>query len=439
MLALEGSPYLVAQATEATFLAQIRLLESRVDLLRGGALTVETLRRYYANSRLRDVTESMAIEGSTLNLRETELAVLPGMTLTGHDPGFVRDAKTLFAAFERLAELANLQEPTGLGQVKEIHELILGERPGAGLFRTEPVRIGGAQHVPSTSWTEVMKGMEHWETWSLAHSSVPALLRATVLHAWLAHVHPFLDGNGRTARAISTLELVRAGLPPIIIRKKDRLRYYDALAVADQGDLAPLLDLMLSRGGDALNELERAASQGQGYSPAVEMRRRKQANQLAIWNGALDLLVANLDHELDLLSDAGTPSMLRSYGTDLDLEDYAALCENRPIPESWAFELALACPGMASVQRLAWIGFRSSEMLRALGKDQAGGPTLFWSVPNSAGTLPRWRRAAAEESPGGEEMTFYRDLWIVRKGSNVDRLGPADLAARIARDLVEMA
>jgi Fic family protein len=438
MLALERSPYLVAPETEASFFDQIRLLEERVRLLRGGALTEATLRRYYQNSRLRDVTESMAIEGSTLDLRETELAVLQGMTLTGHDPGYVRDARTLFAAFERLAELATLRGPTDLGQVKEIHELIFGDRPGAGLFRSEPVRISGALHVPPPTWAEVMKGMEQWEAWSLASASVPALLRATVLHAWLAHIHPFTDGNGRTARSITTLELVRAGFPPLIVRKKDRKRYYDALAAADQGDLAPFLDLLLARGGDALRELERAATAAQGYSPAVALLRKKLESQREIWNRAVGLLLANLGHETDLLADAGTQSSLRSYASDLDPDDYLDLCDNRPVSEAWAFEIDLTVPGSAGVVRLAWIGFRSPEMIRALGSEGAAGPTLFWSVPNPAGTVPRWRLAGAAESPGGEEMTFFKDQWVIRKGLKIARMGTAELAASIARDLVAL-
>ena len=196
MLALKGCPYEVSEEVEARLLSQVRDLEFRVNLLRGaGKMTDATLGRYYKNTRLIDVTESNGIEGSTLELRETELAVMKGATLTGHDPAYVRDAKALFKAFERLADLARDRSATNIEQVKQIHGLILGELPGAGVFRSEPVTIGGARHVPPATWAFVMKGMEDWEKWSVDRASMPAPLRATVLHAWLAHVHPFIDGN----------------------------------------------------------------------------------------------------------------------------------------------------------------------------------------------------------------------------------------------------
>ena len=65
---------------------------------------------------------------------------------------------------------------------------------------------------------------------------------AAVIHAWLAHIHPFHDGNGRIARLLASLVLIRGGLPPLIVRaSSDRERYIDALAASDHGgNILPL-------------------------------------------------------------------------------------------------------------------------------------------------------------------------------------------------------
>jgi fido (protein-threonine AMPylation protein) len=61
-----------------------------------------------------------------------------------------------------------------------------------------------------------------------------------LLHARFEQIHPFLDGNGRTGRLILNLLCVRLGIPPAIIYKGDRARYFDALRRADRGDPDPL-------------------------------------------------------------------------------------------------------------------------------------------------------------------------------------------------------
>src|SRR6185503_21216744 len=96
---------------------------------------------YYGQTRFEQVAESNAIEGSTLSVGETELAVMKGMTITGHDPRYARDARQLYQALGRLEELAQQKHPTDILQVKEIHSIILEGSPGAGVFRSQEVQI----------------------------------------------------------------------------------------------------------------------------------------------------------------------------------------------------------------------------------------------------------------------------------------------------------
>jgi Fic family protein len=214
------------------------------------------------------------------------------------EPGYSKDAQALARALDELIVLARKKTPTDIEQVKRLHELILGDRPSAGAFRSSEVRIRGSKHVPPKSWSEIMDHMEQWEVWSQRNADSPPLLRATVLHAWLEHVHPFLDGNGRTGRAITNLELVRAGYPPVIIRRKDRDQYLDALGRADDGDLGAFMDIMAGRMEDALRDLERAAQRKQGYDLQKQKILRAQANRLALWAAGVHLLFESLRSHL---------------------------------------------------------------------------------------------------------------------------------------------
>jgi fido (protein-threonine AMPylation protein) len=329
-------------------------------------------------------------------------------------------------------------DPTDLLQVKEVHEIILGGAPGAGVFRKEEVRIRGSQHRPPSTWQEVMRGMEEWESWSKRNPSVPTVLRSAVLHAWLAHIHPFIDGNGRTARAIGNLELIRAGYPSIILKKtKHRDRYCEALAQSDEGNLAAFFELICVRVHDALRDLERAATPAQAYDRAAALLRVKQENRLAVWNAAVDLLASLLAGELQpRLEPSGGRSAVHRYRDSLTPDDFLDLCEGRAVRDSWSFRVACTAPGLGEVVRLAWMGYRSREMRAALPQGKAGGPSIFWSVRNSQG-YPPWKQADPHFSPGGEELTLVGDSWLVLRSGQVKTFAPGQLAVRIAEDLVE--
>ena len=445
MLNLDDSPYLLDSAAEQEISNRIKGLEERVDLLRrAGTLTEETLANYYGEKRFAQVAESNAIEGSTLSVGETELAVSKGITITGHDPGYVRDARALYKALERMTVMARENKvPTNIEQVRELHSYILGDRPSAGILRNEPVRIKGSDHRPPKYWKDVMAKMENWEKWSKENVSAPVVLRAIILHAWLAHIHPFVDGNGRTARAITNLELIRAGYPPIIIRKKERERYIETLSESDSGgDIRSFFELLMERIEGSLIGLENSAKQKQGYSPLQEKIRKKQEQQLNIWDASVHLLVKAIDHCLHEEIDAvGGDVYIKEFESPLDLEDYIALCDRKTVQRSWAFITNVDIPGFSNQVRLAYLGHRTSAMFHELADE--GGPAIFWSCENeNENGYPRWV-SAEDRAPFAVEITTklgVGDEWFVRKvDGSMSKMTLTVLAKHIAKSLVEMA
>lgn len=433
---LTGSPYGLEETGQGA-LDDVVKLDERIGLLRlAGTLSEGTLRAYFGDRRFEQIAESNALEGSTLSVGETQLAVLRGVTITGHDPAFTRDAISLANALDRVTELARLGIPTDIEQLSEVHALILGDRPGAGVFRSESVIIAGSAHRPPKTWKEVMAGMEAWEAWSKANPNVPPLLRGVVLHTWLAHVHPYIDGNGRTARAVLNLELIRAGLPGVIIRRKDRERYLDALAESDAGgDLGPITELVIDRAKDALRDLERAAKSQQGYDEAAVRLRLRQEKQLAIWNDAVKLLFSLLEEAAEqTFGKAGTVDT-RWYDDQLLVDDFVALCQGDAAGNSWLFRIGVRVPAVGQAEYLAWTGFRSHHLQDS--GHVGPGPSIFWSVRDPTG-YRKWERRD-ELSPGGAELTLELpnvDKWIVRNRSGeVERLSPSTAVRRVVADI----
>lgn len=441
MFNLEGTPYLLDATASEQVKARLNAIEERVSLLRrNGTLTEKTVRDYYGEKRFEQVAESNAIEGSTLSTGETELAVLKGVTITGHDPAYAKDAMALDRALTRITEMAREKEhPTDIPQLHEIHALLLQDRAGAGIFRNERVTIRGAKHTPPKTWPEIMKMMEEWQKWSKENISLPAPIRATVLHAWLTHVHPFIDGNGRISRAIGNLELIRSGYPPIIIKKKERDRYIEALAESDEGgDLRSFLELIFDRIEGGLTGLELSAKKKQGFNPVVERIRLMQEKQLYIWETGVKLLASIIGHRLtELLEQVGGTGEIHLYESPLDLDDYIEVCGGRSVTRSWAFAVRIDVPAVPRLEKLAYIGHRSNRMYQAMNSE--GGPSIYWSSKNPA-NFPKWL-ADGDKSPYAMELTSKAgngDEWTIKlSDESIQRVNTTELASRIANALVE--
>lgn len=440
MFNLEGTPYLLDQKASEQVRSRLDEIEERVSLLRhNGTLSEQTVKDYYGEKRFEQVAESNAIEGSTLSAGETELAVLKGITITGHDPAYAKDAMALDRALTRITELArDTKHPTDISQLHEVHALLLEDRPGAGIFRSERVTIRGAKHTPPKTWEQIMGMMTDWQSWSAENGSLPAPIRSAIMHAWLTHVHPFIDGNGRLSRAIGNLEFIRAGYPPIIIKKKERDRYIEALAESDEGgDIRSFLELIFDRIEGGLTGLELSAKRRQGFNPVIEKIRQMQEMQLYIWETGVKLLASIIGHRLtQLLERVGGTGSIRLYDSPLDLDDYLEVCGGRSVSRSWAFAVKIEIPGVSHLEKLTYIGHRSTRIHQFMNYE--GGPSLYWSSKNPA-NFPKWL-SDGENSPYAMELTSKAgngDEWIARLADDsVQRIQTTELASRIADSLV---
>ncbi len=176
---------------------------------------------------------SNAIEGNTLTLSETKV-VLEGITIGGKSMVEHLEAINHREAILFVEDLIANKEPLSEWNIKNIHALILKEidNRNAGKYRRENVVISGAKHILPKYYEIgdlIQKLMvEYQNEWKAFHP----VIRATLIHGECIKIHPFIDGNGRTSRLLLNFELMKNGYPPIIIKNKERVRYYDVLDLA---------------------------------------------------------------------------------------------------------------------------------------------------------------------------------------------------------------
>lgn len=216
---------------------QQRIDEKWARLDEARPLPAAIVRRLDAQLAIEWTYNSNAIEGSTLTLRETQLILETGLTIGGKSLCEHFEVINHRAAIAYVEALVTGSEPVTPFQVRQIHKLVLTniDDEEAGQYRRVPVRIGGTAHVPPPAW-EVARQMDAWSAWLQQDALIlhPVEMAARAHHG-IAAIHPFIDGNGRTARLVMNLLLLRHGYPPAIILWINRRQYYRVLAQADRG------------------------------------------------------------------------------------------------------------------------------------------------------------------------------------------------------------
>lgn len=205
----------------------------------------ETLESLKESINLEWTYNSNGIEGNTLTLRETQV-VLEGITVGGKTIKEHLEAINHKKAILYLDDLVKDKQPITEWNIKNINQLILKEieNENAGRYRKENVTIKGALHLPP-DFVKVPEVIEklilNYETWNKYHP----IIQATLLHGELVKIHPFIDGNGRTSRLIMNLDLMNHGYNPVIIKKENRLVYYEVLDKAHTtGDYTDFIKLV---------------------------------------------------------------------------------------------------------------------------------------------------------------------------------------------------
>jgi len=195
---------------------------TRIERARGfidaAKLSEEWLASMRSRAFLLEAHHTTHIEGTRLTLEQAE-QLLAGRPVPEANPDDVRELLNYREAFELVSAWLGEGGPVTEGLIREIHKrLVAGVRGGSaapGEYRRVQVYVlnaatGETVYTPPPAH-EVPILMQELVAWVNAPGDVHPALASGIAQFQLVHIHPFLDGNGRTSRLLSALCLYRAG------------------------------------------------------------------------------------------------------------------------------------------------------------------------------------------------------------------------------------
>ncbi len=236
-------------------------LKNELDNLR--PLDAEAEARILQKFRLDWNYHSNNIEGNSLTYGETKALILFGITaqgkplkdhfeITGHNEAInwildlVRDETPLTEKFIRELHTLLLKE-TSYKEAKTSEGKPTRRKIEVGKYKTQPnhvVTVTGETFYFATPEETPAKMQElvEWFRKEKEKADANPIILAAVFHYRFILIHPFDDGNGRTARILMNFILMQFGYPPAIIKTEDKENYYAVLRLADAGELEPFIE-----------------------------------------------------------------------------------------------------------------------------------------------------------------------------------------------------
>ncbi|KAL3982897.1 Fic/DOC family protein [Acanthocheilonema viteae] len=217
-----------------------KLHEKRLYFLRIPK-TNTALRRAMKESYFLHIYHTVAIEGNTMSLGQTRSILETRMAVAGKSIIEHNEILGMDSALRFINQSAAYMSYFTLQDILDIHSRVLGfvDPDAAGVFRKTQVFVGSFTPISANMIPKAMEEMVKWL--NKRNPLLDPIERAAIAHYKLVSIHPFIDGNGRTARLLMNLILMQSGFPPVIIPVEARSDYYDTLVAANHGNLRPFI------------------------------------------------------------------------------------------------------------------------------------------------------------------------------------------------------
>lgn len=240
-----------------TLLEKIDRYKSAIDEVRpfeGDML--KQLRDYY---RVGLTWSSNAIEGNTLTESETKVVLEDGITIGGKPLKDIYEAVGHGEAYDYMFSLIR-NASISTQDIQHIHRLFYQkiDPSNAGQWRKQSVIVSGSDHIfPAAA--EIDREMQTLADWiEQNRQAMHPVEFAAMLHLKFVTVHPFVDGNGRTARLIMNLALIQKGYQPVIVPMIYKQEYNANIRMyQNKGDAKPFVDFIAEQEFEAEKEIMR--------------------------------------------------------------------------------------------------------------------------------------------------------------------------------------
>jgi fido (protein-threonine AMPylation protein) len=227
-------------------------------------------------------------------------------------------------ALDMVMDVVGGERELTTGWIKELQALFTRNQTSTkaldslGRMVEIPLRRGAYKELPNNPMTSgglheycspehVASEMERLiEIYRALPESLPEVRSAWLHHAFV-QIHPFQDGNGRVARALASIDFIKSGLFPVLVRRDERDEYLEALRAADRGDLRRLIGYFARIEQDmlvrAISEAEQVVSAAAGLDTVLaaarakrEQRRDEAAQSRTLLNQRMRVLLDEVEN-----------------------------------------------------------------------------------------------------------------------------------------------
>lgn len=320
------------------------------------------------------VTASLNIEGIAVTRRQT-LIMMDAMTLSASGSKQERELFNALKADEFVFDLSKNEKTLSPNTIRQINHLLQEEiLDSAGTYREKNVEISGAKFQPPDHSSVGALMTELVDIYEQTKSLHP-VLRAAWLHASFTHIHPFIDGNGRTGRLIQDFSLLCDGLYPTGIPSHLRDDYYDALEAADSGEWDALCQMICESELGIVSRVKSIVDEVRNRGKFISLLVNKAADkktgalhkQYTVWRQRMDNFINLLVKTCDEINANSDVIQVRSEHFEIiDFEKWKRVADMGGAEHTWAVKQTWIVDGSALYRTIMYFKrhrFRSEDPL----------------------------------------------------------------------------